>query len=84
MEELIGATMFKFNRRNVSLSATGALLSETNAVLRHAARSENALRAGKSVIGELAIGEIGAASYDAVLTNFSAAIGRPHQIRGCA
>ncbi|WBU61671.1 LysR family transcriptional regulator [Paracoccus albus] len=70
MEELVGATLFERNRRNVSLSATGALLlPEARAVLRHAARAENvALRAGQGVIGELAIGYIGAASYNGVLT----------------
>ncbi|MEH0070163.1 LysR substrate-binding domain-containing protein [Pannonibacter sp. Pt2-lr] len=71
MEELIGATLFERNRRNVGLAPAGRLLlPEARAVLRHAARAESvAMRAGRGMIGELALGYIGAAAFNGVLTN---------------
>ncbi|WP_430513348.1 LysR substrate-binding domain-containing protein [Pannonibacter phragmitetus] len=70
MEELIGATLFERNRRNVGLAPAGQLLlPEARAVLRHAARAESvAMRAGRGMIGELALGYIGAAAFNGVLT----------------
>ncbi|RBP88580.1 DNA-binding transcriptional LysR family regulator [Rhodobacter sp. 140A] len=71
MEELVGARLFERTRRKVSLSTAGALLlPEARAVLRHAERAEEvALRVGRGMIGELALGYIGAAAYNGVLTN---------------
>ncbi|WP_417247285.1 LysR substrate-binding domain-containing protein [Celeribacter sp.] len=70
MEELIGTILFERNRRNVSLSPAGRiLLPEARAVLRQSVRAEKiAMRAGRGVIGELALGYIGAAAYNGVLT----------------
>ena len=70
MEEIIGTLLFERNRRKVSLAPAGRiLLPEARAVLRQAARAEKiALHAGQGMIGELALGYIGAAAYNGVLT----------------
>ncbi len=70
MEETIGTVLFERNRRRVVLGPAGSLLlPEARAVLRHAARAEAvAMQAGQGVIGELALGYIGAASYNGILT----------------
>ncbi|HBM60033.1 LysR substrate-binding domain-containing protein [Salipiger marinus] len=70
MEEMIGALLFDRTRRRVALSTAGALLlPEARAVLRHAERAQDvALRVGRGMIGELALGYIGAAAYNGVLT----------------
>lgn len=70
MEEMTGAMLFERNRRNVGLAPAGQLLlPEARAVLRHAARAEAvAMRAGKGMIGELALAYIGAAAFNGVLT----------------
>lgn len=71
MEEMVGALLFERTRRKVGLSTAGALLlPEARAVLRHAERAEDvALRVGRGMIGELALGYIGAAAYNGVLTS---------------
>lgn len=70
MEEIVGTLLFERTRRKVALTPAGAMiLPEARAVLRHARRAEDvALRAGKGQLGELAIGYIGAAAYNGVLT----------------
>jgi DNA-binding transcriptional LysR family regulator len=70
MEEMIGTILFERNRRKVSIAPAGRiLLPEARAVLRHAKRAEQvAFGAGRGMIGELALGYIGAAAYSGVLT----------------
>lgn len=70
MEEVVGAVLFDRNRRRVRLAPAGALiLPEARAVLRQARRAEDiALRAGRGMMGELALGYIGAAAFNGVLT----------------
>ncbi|KFI25996.1 LysR family transcriptional regulator [Haematobacter missouriensis] len=70
MEEVVGAVLFDRNRRRVRIAPAGALiLPEARAVLRQARRAEDiALRAGRGMMGELALGYIGAAAFNGVLT----------------
>ncbi|WP_460272840.1 LysR substrate-binding domain-containing protein [Celeribacter sp. ULVN23_4] len=70
MEETIGTLLFERNRRKVSVAPAGRiLLPEARAVLRQAARAEKiAMQTGQGMIGELALGYIGASPYNGVLT----------------
>ncbi len=70
MEEMIGTVLFERNRRKVELAPAGRLLlPEARAVLRHATRAQAvAMRVGQGMIGELALGYIGAAAFNGILT----------------